>query len=43
MKDDKAKGRIEARPTVRITLTTNVKAATAALGDSARRIVSITA
>ena len=43
MKDDKAKGMIQPRPTVAIRLTTDVKEATSRLGVAARRIVSVTA
>lgn len=43
MKDVNAKGQLLKRPTVRLTLTTNVKEATARLGVAARRIVSTTA
>jgi hypothetical protein len=43
MEDTKAKRQLGLRPTVRITLTKDVKAATAALGVEARRLVSTTA
>lgn len=43
MKEDKAKRQSAGRPTVRLTLTKDVKAATAALGVEARRLVSVTA
>jgi len=42
MKDVKAKGQIQPRPTVAIRLTTDVKEAVARLGVSAQRIISVT-